>query len=86
MICEIARSLDEGQLESVRSLEEDLGALVVAFACRSFEPSREERLRQTMEALGPVLIAEPVAVDDAQLEKIRAAEAQLGIALVAVNG
>ena len=86
MICEIARNLDDDQLETVHALETDLGALVIAFACRTFEPEREERLRKTMEALGPILVAEPVAVGDVQLEKLRAAEAELGMALVAVRG
>jgi hypothetical protein len=86
MICEIARNLGDDQLETVHALETDLGALVIAFACRTFEPEREERLRKTMEALGPILVAEPVAVGDVQLEKLRAAEAELGMALVAVRG
>jgi phosphate uptake regulator len=86
MICEIARNLGDDQLETVHALETDLGALVIAFACRTFEPEREERLRKTMEALGPILVAEPVAADDEQLEKLRAAEAELGMALVAVRG
>jgi hypothetical protein len=85
VICEIARNLGDSQMEAVRTLETDLGALVVAFSCRTFEPEREERLRLTMESLGPVLVAEPAAVDQHQLEKIRAAEAELSMALVAVR-
>ena len=86
MICEIARNLDEDQLERVRALEDELGALVVAFSCRTLDPEREEKLRKTMEGFGPMLQVEPVAADEDQLERIRAAEARLGMALVAVNG
>ena len=86
MICEIARNLDDEKLETVRQLEGEIGVLVVAFSCRSFAPEREERLRTTMAALGPMLLAEPVAPDADQLAKIRAAEEALGVALVAVAG
>jgi hypothetical protein len=85
VICDIARNLGDAELQAVRTLEKDLGALVVAFSCRSLDPAREERLRETMAGFGPLLQAEPVEADESQLEKIRAAEETLGLALVAVR-
>jgi hypothetical protein len=86
MICDIARNLDDDKLEAVRAVEQELGTLVVAFSCRSFDPEREERLRQTMAALGPILKTEPVPADEATLARIREAEDDLGLMLVAVRG
>jgi hypothetical protein len=85
MLCEIARNLDEAQLEEIRRLEKDLGTTVVAFSCRSLDPKREERLKQIMEEFGPVLQAEPAEPDDGQLGRIREAEEALGLSLVAVK-
>jgi hypothetical protein len=85
MLCEIARNLDEQQLETIRTLEQDLGVLIVAFSCRELEPAREERLRQIMAELGPVLQAEPVEPDDAALDRLRETEAALGLSLIAVR-
>ena len=53
MICDFARNLGDGELETIHGLEQDLGVLVVAFSCRSLDPEREERVRKAMEALGP---------------------------------
>jgi hypothetical protein len=85
MLCEIARNLDEAQIDEIRMLERDLGMTVVAFSCRSLDPQREERLRQIMEDFGPVLQAEPAEPDDAQLGRIREAEEALGLSLVALK-
>jgi hypothetical protein len=86
MFCEIARKLEDQDLERIQSLENDLGLTIVAFSCRSLDdPAREEKLRKMMEELGPQLQAPPAEADDEQLERIREAEEQLGLALVAVN-
>jgi hypothetical protein len=85
MICEIARKLEDDELEKIQSLEDDLGLTIVAFSCRSLDPAREERLQKMMAELGPQLQAAPVQADDAQLDRIRATEAELGLALVAVE-
>ena len=85
MFCEIARKLDGEDLERIQSLEHDLGLTIVAFSCRSLDPAREEKLQKMMEELGPQLQAAPAETDDAQLGRIREAEEQLGLALVAVS-
>lgn len=85
MLCEIARSLDDERLRQIETLEEELGVLLVAFSCRALDPKREERLQRIMDELGPVLQAEPVDTDDAQLEKIQRLEQGLGLSLVAVR-
>ena len=35
MICDFARNLGNGELETIHGLEQDLGVLIVAFSCRS---------------------------------------------------
>jgi len=85
MICDFARPLDEADIKTIESLEQELGLLIVAFACRSFEPAREERLRKAMEAMGPLLQAEPAEPDEGQLGRIRQAEKAMGLSLVAVR-
>jgi len=85
MLCDIARNLGDEQLERIKTLEQDLGLTIVAFACRSLEPQREERLRKAMDELGPVLRAEPAPADETQLDRIRSAEEAMGLSLVAVQ-
>jgi len=85
MLCDIARNLGDEQVERIKALEHDLGLTIVAFSCRSFEPEREERLRKTMEEIGPVLRAEPASADTTQLDRIRVAEEAMGLSLVAVR-
>lgn len=85
MVCEIARGLQAPQLEQISRLEDDLGLTVVAFACRSLDPAREERLRAVQEELGPVLAAEPAAASEEQLARIRELESAMGLSLVAVR-
>ncbi len=85
MLCEIARGLEAPQLEQIRRLEDDLGLAVVAFACRSLDPAREERLRTIQEDLGPMLAAEPAAASQKQLARIRELESAMGLSLVAVR-
>ena len=85
MLCEIARQIRDDQLEQVRSLEHDLGLILIAFRCRSLEPEREAKLREVMEQLGPQLQAPLDEPDEAKLDRIRAAENVLGLALVAVR-
>ncbi len=85
MICEIARKLGDDDLERIQSLEDELGLTLVAFSCRSLDPAREEKLAQVMRELGPQLQAPPAQPDDAQLARIREAEGELGLALVAVS-
>jgi hypothetical protein len=85
MFCEIARKLEGEDLEKVQSLENDLGLTLVAFSCRSLDPSREERLQKIMEEFGPQLQAPPAEADDEQLGRIRALEDELGLSLVAVQ-
>ena len=85
MLCEIAKKIDEGQLERIKALEDELGMTIVAFSCRSLDAKREERLQKIIEELGPQLQAEPAEPDDDQLVKIRATEEELGVALVAVR-
>jgi hypothetical protein len=85
MFCEITRKLESDELDKITSLEKDLGLTLVAFSCRSLDPAREERLQQMMRELGPQLQAPTAEPDDAQLDRIRALEAELGLALVAVD-
>lgn len=85
MLCEIARKVDEDQLGTIRDLEHELGLTIVAFSCRSLDPTREERLQKIMDELGPQLQAEVAEPDDAQLGRIRAAEEKLGLSLIAVR-
>jgi hypothetical protein len=85
MICEIARRLEDGDVERIQALETDLGLTLVAFSCRSLDPAREEKLQRLMDELGPQLLAQPAQADDAQLGRIRTLEADLGLALVAVE-
>jgi hypothetical protein len=85
MFCEIARKLEEDDLETIQSLEKDLGLTIVAFSCRSLDPAREERLEAMMRELGPMLQAPLAEPDDAQLGRLRAAEQELGLTLIAVN-
>jgi len=85
MICEIARKLEDDDLERIQSLENDLGLTIVAFSCRSLDPEREEKLQKMMEEFGPQLEAPPAQPDDLQLGRIREAEKQLGLTLVAVS-
>lgn len=85
MFCEIARKVEPDGLERIQALEEELGLTLVAFSCRPLDPAREERLRKIMEELGPVLQAPLAEPDDEQLGRIRAAEEELGLTLVAVD-
>jgi hypothetical protein len=85
MFCEIARKLDDDELDRIQSLEADLGMTLVAFACRSLDAAREEKLRKIMEEFGPQLQAPPAEPDDTQLDRIQALEADLGLALIAVE-
>jgi len=85
MLCAIARNLDGGRLETVKALEHDLGLTLVAFSCRTVDPAREAKLQQMMAEFGAQLQAEPAEPDDAQLDRIRAAEQELGVSLVAVR-
>lgn len=85
MLCEIARGLDETRLDEIRRLEGDIGLPVVAFACRTLDPAREERLKAVQEEVGPPLAAEPAEPTEAQLAQIRELESKLGLSLVAVR-
>jgi ribosome assembly protein YihI (activator of Der GTPase) len=85
VVCEFARNLGDEQLDRIKALEQDLGFTIVAFACRTLDPEREERLRKVMEGLGPLLQAEPADADDVQLERIREVEETMGLSLVAVR-
>jgi hypothetical protein len=85
MFCEIARMLEGDDLRRIQSLEKDLGLTLVAFSCRSLDPAREARLQEMMDELGPQLLAAPAEPDDDQLGRIREAEEELGLALVAVR-
>ncbi|HOU28404.1 MAG TPA: hypothetical protein PLJ89_07585 [Thermoleophilia bacterium] len=85
MFCEIARKVDDDDLDRIRSLEDDLGLMLVAFSCRSLDPAREERLRKAMEEFGPQLQAPAAEPDEAQLERIRRLEDDLGLSLIAVQ-
>ena len=85
MFCEIARKLEDDDLEKIQSLEEDLGLTIVAFTCRSLDPAREEKLEAIMRELGPMLQAPLAEPDDAQLGRLREAEQELGLTLIAVN-
>ena len=85
MLCSIAPKLDERQLDEIRALERELGLTIVAFACRSVDPAREERLRKIQAELGPVLMAPPAQPSEEQLARIRHLEESTGLALVAVK-
>ena len=85
MFCEIARKLEDDDLEKIQSLEKDFGPTIVAFTCRSLEPAREEKLEAIMRELGPMLQAPLAEPDDAQLGRLREAEQELGLTLIAVN-
>jgi hypothetical protein len=85
MFCEIARKLEGEDLEKIQSLEKDLGLTIVAFSCRSLDPAREEKLEAMMRELGPMLQAPVAEPDEAQLGRLREAEQELGLTLIAVN-
>ncbi len=85
MVCEIARGLDETQLDEIRRLEGDIGLTVVAFACRSLDPDREARLKAVQAELGPLLLAAPAQPSAEQLARIRELEDTMGLSLVAVQ-
>lgn len=85
MFCEIARKVEADDLERIQSLEKELGLTLVAFSCRALEPAREARLQSIMEEFGPQLQARPADADEAQLARIRALEADLGLTLIAVE-
>ena len=85
MLCDIARNLEDDQLQRIKALEDDLGLTIVAFSCGSLDPAQEERLHAMMEELGPPLEAEPADPDEEQLGRIRAGEETLGLSLVAVR-
>lgn len=86
MYCEIARKLDDDTMRAIQDLEGELGVTLVAFSCRDVGAEREARLTKMMAGLGPVLLAEPVDPDAAQLARLRETEAALGLSLVAVQG
>jgi hypothetical protein len=85
MLCEIARKLEDDDLEKIQSLEDELGTTLVAFSCRSLDAAREQKLQKIMDELGPMLQAPVAEPDDAQLARIRALEDELGVALIAVD-
>jgi ribosome assembly protein YihI (activator of Der GTPase) len=85
MLCDIAKKIDDEQLERIRELEQDLGLTIVAFSCRSLDPKREEKLQKIMDELGPQLQTAPDEPDDAQLDRIRQMEEAMGLSLVAVR-
>ncbi len=85
MLCAIARNLDEHQVDEIRALKEVTGLTLVAFACRSLDPKREERLRRIEAELGPPLQNDPAAVSHDQLTRIRRIEGELGLSLIAVE-
>jgi hypothetical protein len=85
MFCEIARKLEGDDLEKIQALEEDLGLTIVAFTCRSLDPAREEKLEAMMRELGPMLQAPLAEPDDVKLRRLREAEQELGLTLIAVN-
>jgi hypothetical protein len=85
MLCEIARKLEDDDLEKIQTLEHDLGTTLVAFSCRSLDAAREEKLQKIMDELGPMLQAPVAEPDDTQLARIRALEDELGIVLIAVD-
>ncbi len=85
MFCEIARKVEGENLDRIQSLEKDLGLTLVAFSCRTLDPTREERLQRIMEELGPQLQTAPAETSEEQLARIRALEADLGLTLIAVD-
>jgi hypothetical protein len=85
MYCEFAKQLDEAQMGRITALEQEVGLTIVAFSCHEMDPEREKKLRALTEELGPLLQAEPADPDEAQLSRIREAEDDLGLCLVAVE-
>ena len=85
MVCEIARGLEAEALDEIQRLERETGLTVVAFACRSLDPAREERLQAVQAELGPPLAVPPASPDEGQLTRIRELEESLGLSLVAVQ-
>ena len=85
MVCEIARGLEQSQLDEIVRLERETGLTMVAFSCRSLDPAREERLKAVQAGLGPMLTVPPATPDEAQLGRIRELEASLSLSLVAVS-
>lgn len=85
MVCEIARGLEPRALDEIKGLEGETGLTVVAFACRSLDSAREERLKAMQAEMGPVLTVPPAQPSDEQLARIRAVESGLGLSLVAVR-
>jgi hypothetical protein len=85
MICEIARTLEGDRLETIETVERDMGMTIVAFSCRELDPEREEMLRQVREQFGLQLEVEPAALDESQLDRIREVETALDLSLLAVR-
>ncbi len=85
MVCEIARGLEPSKLGEIEGLERETGLTLVAFACRSLDPAREERLMAVQAEIGPPLNVPPAQPSDEQLARIRALESSLGLSLVAVR-
>ncbi len=84
MLCDIARDLDEPQLDEIRGRERERALTLVAFSCHSHSPAREERPRTLAAEPGSPLQTEPAPVSEEQLAQIRRLERALGLSLVAV--
>jgi hypothetical protein len=62
MLCSLATKLDQGQIEEIESLAQDLGAPILAYACHQadaaqIDDAQIERLKQLESRLGVALVA-----------------------------
>ncbi len=62
MLCSLATKLDQGQIEEIESLAQDLGTPILAFACHQAEAAPIDdaqvgRLKELEDKLGVALVA-----------------------------
>jgi hypothetical protein len=62
MLCSLATKLDQGQIEQISSLEQELGVPILAFACHQMDAApidaaQVDRLKELEDRLGVALVA-----------------------------
>jgi hypothetical protein len=62
MMCSLATNLDDGQLEQIAALEDELGVTMLAFVCHQLDPAaigkeKVARIAGLEEKLGVSLVA-----------------------------
>ncbi len=62
MLCSLATKLDEGQIQEIESLAQDLGTPILAYSCHQadaaqIDEAKIERLKELESKLGVALVA-----------------------------